>query len=288
MSTKSAALAWDGYFINLDRSVDRRKHMALQLDAAGLSQYRRFPAIDGRLRKAPFIRKPGELGIYQSHSSLLRTAAAGDRPIHVLEDDVVLSDLAASAIALVIGNHVLDQFDLVVLETYIGHDIQNVRGWTQLLSKAKTEAWPVVTAEQLQILDITQIYLFGTTSYLAGPTGAKRVVSILDEEWRRGPTIPVDTVIQKAARAGRLRVGCVFPFVTSLDLVLSMASEAGRNETENDVLVQRLLRYSFYVKADIDGLALPTLSRLIHEKLGTPDSTALFHSQVLQYYLRRR
>ena len=41
--------SWDGFFINLDRSTERRAHMEKQLQASGLGHYRRFSASDGNL-----------------------------------------------------------------------------------------------------------------------------------------------------------------------------------------------------------------------------------------------
>jgi GR25 family glycosyltransferase involved in LPS biosynthesis len=278
---------WDGFFINLDRSVDRRNHMEEQLRAGGLGHYRRFSGSDGRLIRTSSKRTPGEVGTYLSHLNLLRIAANGDRPIHVLEDDVIVSDLTAGAISAVIANRVLEQFDLLFLETYVGRDVQHVRRWRTALDEVRQRAWPVRTADQLRVMDITSSYLFGTTSYLAQPSGMKRVVAVLDEEWRRGPTIPLDRAMQAAARAGRLRIGCLFPFVTSLDLHLNSLSEAKRAERTDDILVQSLLRYSFYVNADIDGVARPAISKLMAARFGESDSVTELHADVLRYYLRR-
>jgi GR25 family glycosyltransferase involved in LPS biosynthesis len=280
--------SWDGFFINLDRSIERRAHMEKQLQAGGLGHYRRFSASDGNLIRTKSTRTPGEVGSYLSHLNLLRVAANGGRPIHVLEDDVVVGDLTAAAVSAVISNRVLDEFDIVFLETYIGRDVQHLRRWRVLLEEAHARAWPIERADQLQVLDITGSYLFGTTSYLAQPSGIKRLVSVLDEEWRRGPAVPLDAAIQKAARARRLRIGCLFPFVTSLDLHLNSVSEAGRAEHTDDVLVQSFLRYSFYVGADIGGVVLPAIRRLMADRFGAPDSVAELHADVLQYYLRRR
>jgi GR25 family glycosyltransferase involved in LPS biosynthesis len=281
------AQPWDGFFINLDRSVDRRNHMEEQLRAGGLDHYRRFSGSDGRLIRTSSKRTPGEVGTYLSHLNLLRIAASGDRPIHVLEDDVIVSALTADAISAVIANRVLEQFDLLFLETYVGRDVQHVRRWRAVFDEVRQRAWPVRTADQLRVMDITSSYLFGTTSYLAQPSGMKRVVAVLDEEWRRGPTIPLDRVMQAAARAGRLRIGCLFPFVTSLDLHLNSLSEAKRAERTDDILVQSLLRYSFYVNADIDGVARPAISKLMAARFGETDSVTELHADVLRYYLRR-
>jgi GR25 family glycosyltransferase involved in LPS biosynthesis len=281
------AQPWDGFFINLDRSVDRRNHMEEQLRAGGLGHYRRFSGSDGRLIRTSSKRTPGEVGTYLSHLNLLRIAANGDRPIHVLEDDVIVSALTAGAISSVIANRVLEQFDLLFLETYVGRDVQHVRRWRAALDEVRQRAWPVRTADQLKVMDITSSYLFGTTSYLAQPSGMKRVIAVLDEEWRRGPTIPLDRAMQAAARAGRLRIGCLFPFVTSLDLHLNSLSEAKRAERTDDILVQSLLRYSFYVDADIDGVARPAISKLMAARYGETDSVTELHADVLQYYLRR-
>ncbi len=95
------------YIINLDRSKDRFKAVALSAEKAHLN-YRRVPAVDGktvdinsdpRIDEKGFRRRhgklilPGEAGCYLSHLNALSMIAAGADPYAVIvEDDVAFKD----------------------------------------------------------------------------------------------------------------------------------------------------------------------------------------------------
>ena len=87
-------------FINLDRAAERRRFMEAQGERLGLG-FERVAAVEaagisdataaeiGRSWERP-LTKP-ELGCFLSHQALWREIAAGDAPVLVLEDDVMLS-----------------------------------------------------------------------------------------------------------------------------------------------------------------------------------------------------
>ena len=91
------------YFINLDRSPDRRAEMSQRLSALGIA-FERVPAIDGRSLSSSAVDavridtpgwKPlsaGEIGCFLSHRECWRRIAQGDEAYGcVFEDDVLLS-----------------------------------------------------------------------------------------------------------------------------------------------------------------------------------------------------
>lgn len=279
---------WSGYYINLDRAVDRRRSMEAQLARHDLSgTYARFSAVDGAKLGRASPRGAGEVGIFRSHLDVLGKVAASDRPAHIVEDDVVFSDLTLPATEAMLGRHILRQFDLVLHETYVGVSISTIRKFHSAFNDAML-AGPITRADQLQVVDISAGYQNSLASYMVSPASARRLVRVLEEEWARGPTVAVDSVIRREANAGRLRIACIFPFVTTVDVDLSWTSEAGRlREIAGRPLLELLLRYAFYVRRDLPGYAMPKLRQVL-DRLPPPprsDETDLF-AAIVDYYLR--
>jgi GR25 family glycosyltransferase involved in LPS biosynthesis len=87
-----------GYFINLDKSVGRRRAIEAELAKVGFPRrYQRFAAIDrGTLKTRNHAIEPGEAGCFLSHLGVIEAGAKTGGHFHVLEDDAVLSrDFAA-------------------------------------------------------------------------------------------------------------------------------------------------------------------------------------------------
>jgi GR25 family glycosyltransferase involved in LPS biosynthesis len=285
---KASTLArlWDGYFINLDRAVERRRRMEEQTGRfGGAGHYQRLAAVDGRALNRPSPCSPGEVGIFRSHLNALRKIASGRHPGHVMEDDVLMCDLTAPTIEALIRRSVVNQFDIVFLETYVGTMVSNIARFSSVFREV-TRNGPVSSPDQLQIIDLGKDFLYGATSYVASPDGARKLVALLGAEWERGPKQPIDDFIQMATRAQRLRVGCTFPFVTTIDLETSSESGAGRDEAPDLSMLQRFIRYTFFVRRDIDGYATPMLDRVLARspKYGQ-DEASDFYVKILKYLL---
>ena len=276
---------WDGYYINLDRSPERRRRMETELVRHGLAaRYQRFPAVDGRLLKRPSPVHPGEAGIFRSHLDVLRKVASSDRPAHIMEDDVVFSDLTVPSISAAVNGPLLRTFDILFQETYVGVTIASIRKYNQTYERA-TRDGPVLRPEQLKILDLGSGYQGGATSYLISPRSAGRLAALLEDEWARGPTMPVDSFMKIEAAAGRLRVGCVFPFVITVDLESSWISDADRDEVHGRPLLELLIRHAFFVRRDIPA-AGTVLDRVLGQLPAPEKSDAMaLYSRIVEYYL---
>ena len=262
---------YDGYYINLDRSPDRRANMERQFDAFGLGRtYRRFAAIDGATwPPRPGIR-PGERGIFQSHISVLAEGGKSGRPIHIVEDDIILSPYAAPAINLIVRNGVIDQYDLIFSETLVPPDLRALRQFKSIYDKAMVAGMGFNLA-RLQIIDLATIRFSGATSYVVNPRSVERILGIYQEHWAKGPVAAFDFVLREEVQAGRLKAACAFPFVTSIDLDGIVRSTAGRLPASPDEvstgLVMALLRYSFYVGRDLE-FATVTMNQILERTFG--------------------
>lgn len=89
---------------------------------------------------------------------------------------------------------------------------------------------------------------------------------MLEEEWRRGPTLPVDLLFKACAEAGRLRIGCVFPFVTAPEFDSTRDNATTNLHQRDKAMIRPLLQYSFFARRDL-AAAGATLDAVL-ERLG--------------------
>jgi GR25 family glycosyltransferase involved in LPS biosynthesis len=224
--------------------------MESQLRACGLSdRYRRFAAIDG---------EDGQRACFRSHTAVLENAPLG-RPVHVLEDDVLLSGYVPQVVDFIASAGALDQFDIIFTETVVSTDAVELHELKQLFRKHRAN-------ETFIVQDITPTYQCGASSYLVGPKNRANVLA----SFRRGldSGLPDDLFIRREARAGKLKLGCVFPFVTSVQFELDTTTKGRPNDVAwFSKRAIDLLRYSFFVDCDFSRAA-KTVAAL---KPATPD-----------------
>ena len=262
--------------------------MEHKLASLGIAaQYDRFPAVDGRTIRTSSNRSPGEVGCFRSHLDVLTMAADSRRAVHVMEDDVLLCDLTVPAIDSVVRGRAFRDFDIVFLEMSVTPTLESIRALHALFEKSTNHgSVPIIDPKQLRIIDVQNQYRYGTTSYVVGAKSIDRVLGILEAAWSHGPVDPIDVVIQDAARAGQLRLGCCFPFVTSIDLHLTQASTADRKAMPEAALVRQILRYAFYVRRKIDGYAVPAIQPVLKKwERPDPDGAIDLYMKVLRCLL---
>lgn len=229
-------MSWVGRYINLERSTDRRAKIEERLISLGLS-YKRFNAHGGCGGKL----KPSEVGVWSSHLGVLKEFD-GERPLHVIEDDIIFANDFITILDDLLPE--LSKYDLIFTETYIPPDpvfYAAYANWYRL---------PPVVLNLHQVEDLVSS-IAGATSYLVNPLSVFKLYTVLSRGYRDGnPTVPFDHYLGHRARAGDLKVGCIFPFITSLDLG-EMKTSTVREFTRTD-LAQTIARYSFFVDADLD------------------------------------
>jgi hypothetical protein len=283
--TGGGTLAWDGYYINLDRSVERRERMEAELALHGLAdRYSRFPAVDGNALARASKLQPGEIGAYRSHLDVLKQVAARGRSAHVLEDDVVLSDLTGPAIDAVLGRGVLDEFDILFIETHLGNDLNSFRTFYPMYEEA-IAGGRIERPDQLRIIDLGENYIYGLDSFVVGPRPLPRLIEVLEKEWELGPARAIDIVIRDEVRAKRLRAGCLFPFVTAPDLRSVRANTTTVLGNRSKAMIRPLLQYFYFVRRD-----LAYATRVLDQTLATlaidsSDEAIEFQVRVLSRYL---
>ena len=89
-----------------------------------------------------------------------------------------------------------------------------------------------------------------TSSYIVNKNSIAKIASILEEPVQGGISVPIDLFFRKKTHDGQIKSGCLFPFVTTVNLHLSRASDiklAPRKNLETSLCAATLLRNLFYV-----------------------------------------
>ena len=231
---------WSGTFINLDRSIDRRRGVDSELAKAGLA-YPRFSAIDGAAYPQSSKLAPGVVGCFRSHHLALVRAPRDGRFVHVLEDDAVLAKEFVPALVSVIATHRLDQFDVVFTDIIVPADLQLIKvlkNWFEIYARDRT----------LQLLDLKDVDFVGMSSYLVNPRSLDRVIHLFETEIARGPTLPVDIYLRRLVHANTLKAACLVPFLST---VSGGATTIDERNTKGIDVVSMAFRQAFFVDLDV-------------------------------------
>ena len=280
---------YTGLYINLDRSVDRRRAIEDQLRGFNLSQrYTRFNAIEPRDIAAAGQVLPGEAACFHSHHQALKTGSKSGNVVHIIEDDVLLSPYLDQAARTLVASNLYD-FDIVFTDTFVHTEVMLLAYYKQAFDHALASGKAQM---KYTVLDLSQRQMACMSSYFVAPRSVAKVLNIYEEELARGPRMPVDFCVRMAAQENRLRVGCWFPFVTSIMLEQVAASTIKGRENQQDnpgVMLPALLRYSFFVDRDLEGYAKRFLDAMIGgTQRRTPDVHRDFIVSLLDFIVSGR
>lgn len=255
--TQEAEGSYLGFYINLDRSEERRRVFEQQLAVLGLqSRYVRFPAVDGKklsLSKGPL--KPGEIGVFFSHCRALEAARHTGKCIHILEDDAILSRHTVPVIDEAVAANVFEKYDLLFTDMWIHCHVGFMKYIKSEFDAVAMPASGPLRYSQMRIFDLAKVFHAAFQSYVVGAKSIDRVIDLYRQEIQRGPTIPVDIFIQQQVLAGNLRAACLFPCLTSFrleDVAKSTIQDQGEMEGQPSLMVMSALRYLFFVDCDMD------------------------------------
>ncbi len=279
-----------GFYINLDRSVERRTKIEDQLRTYDLAaRYVRFPAADGTGFAPSNTMCPGEIACFHSHHRALVKGGSNGLAVHIIEDDVLLSEHLADAAGAIFTLNLFDHYDILCTETFVHSDAGELALYKQAFDHALARGKQAV---EFSVIDLGPRNMAGLTSYFVGPKSVAKVLEIYERELKNGPRMPVDICLRLAAQEGRIRIGCWFPFVTSLRLEDVMASTIAGREAQAanpSVMLLALLRYSYFVNRDLEGYAKRFLDPMIgNEAGGSRDVHRDFLLKLLDFVLSGR
>jgi|SRR6185295_14400888 len=249
----SAQSPYHGLYINLDRSPGRRQNFEQQLATLGLaSLYARFPAIEGAMLSTARTALPGgETGCFFSHFRALEAARSRNLPVHILEDDALLSRHVQPVIEDAIAGGVFDRFDILFTDTFVNCHLGMLKSMKAAFDGVQAQKTRALRLNDLRVLDLANESFACLTSYVVGVKSIDRILSLYQQEIAGGLRTPVDLFIRDAVHAGKLRAACVFPFVTSFRLEEIAGSTLHEKNEKPSVMVLAVLRYSFFADRDL-------------------------------------
>jgi GR25 family glycosyltransferase involved in LPS biosynthesis len=269
----SAPANYLGAFLNLDRSPERRQEIETQLQALEMTaRYVRFPAVDGETLatyRGPL--RPGEVGCFLSHFRALEQMRAAGKCVHIMEDDVLLSRPLAPMIEFIIAQGVFQYFDIIFTDVYVGFDnISSIqihkRLYDAFLINSQTNF-----SHAFKLLSLDGTVFYNSSSYVVGAGAIDRVLALYRQEIGAGPATPFDIFLCRLARERKLRIGYLFPFLSSLRLDRALNTTISGRATDHSamaILGSNLIRYSFFIERDLAGYASAILDQAVASCVG--------------------
>ncbi len=242
-------MAYVGYYINLDRSADRRAAMEAQLARLNLAdRYRRFAAVDGDTLGVTSARlSAGELGCFTSHYRLLQENVDSAAHLHVIEDDAVLAGCTGPVVQKIATSALIEDHDLLFTDMAVPVDFKFYRE-ARIRYERQIRRGTDGGATTIQLSFFP--YVSCTASYLVNRRSIGLVCDILGRELERGPTEPIDVVLRGEVAEGKLRAKCLFPFITSIALGKFQNTVVRDARDQLSDLMVDLVRHSFFVECD--------------------------------------
>lgn len=236
----------DGYYINLDRSPERRSAMDAQLLQLDMPWVRRLAAVDG----ATLVPGPtcgisaGELACFASHAQAIAAPSAGGFRL-VLEDDVqIAQDLPA--IVQGFGLAQLEAYDLVFLDCQPQVNATAIMTLWNCLQTHRVDA-ATGRVSGANIYNADDIYHFGATAYIVTPAGRARLPLLLQQAVEAGPTLPIDMWFARMGHEKQLRTAVIAPFLATPALESYAASTlSGRAAAPLEMVGMNALRRMFF------------------------------------------
>jgi GR25 family glycosyltransferase involved in LPS biosynthesis len=276
-------MSYTGFYINLDRSRERRAQIEAQLAQHKLKHlYARFKAADGNALDLPNPHlKNGEMGCFTSHYLLLKKQLEAPKHLHVIEDDVIFSSQAENVIRATVDNGGIDSYDIIFTDTYIPINVDAFRMYKEIYDRSVVrDASGTIVNAAFNVIDLAGRLFATTSSYLVNAKSIRKLYNIYTKEITNSPRAPIDLLIRNKAAQGVIKVGCIFPFITTirldggLDTTIADRAEIGRHD-KLTVLAGDIARQSFFVEAslsecrDFADRFLPPSSDVHHALLTT-------------------
>ncbi len=263
-----------GRYINMDRSVERRRALEAQFAAFGCGdRYVRFPAVDGQsLDRSRSSLTAGECGCFESHYRCIKESMGEDLNLHILEDDVVFGPRTIPLLDQALGD-AFKQGEMVFTDIFIPGELSTLQlllyyyRLTGILERPAPgeRAWP----KFINFYDLKQASFTGASSYIVRSDARARLLRLMEAELATGQTMPVDIFYRRIIRDGLMKAVCILPFLTTVNPAEVIATTIeGRAQHERSNLALFLMRNYFFI--DKDGAAVAEIRRELTHDLDDP------------------
>lgn len=245
---------YQGFYINLDRSTDRRARMERQLARIGdPGRYHRIDAIDATVAEIPALNglRKGEIACFISHFKTLETAKACGQHLHIVEDDAVFPPDIVERIDMIIGSPAFDRYDLFFTETIIPLSAEYLREYQRLYR----EGTRVPGKIDFSAVEAKGMYRASASSYVVNSRSVGKLSDMLAAELNDGPRLPYDIFLRKLIEGDQLRAAIIVPFLTAVELEDAIETTIAEPTQEHDsIRAMTLLRSLFYKDCDAGSL----------------------------------
>jgi GR25 family glycosyltransferase involved in LPS biosynthesis len=255
--------AFEGYYINLGRSQERRERMEKQLRVVGLAgKIKRLPALEptegrGQLSK-------GEWGCLQSHIAAMAQAST-HRHLILLEDDALLSP--ALPRVLVQLEKAWKQIDADI--AFLGQTVPYLDVRThRVLIRLMRESGDGPEASASRLLSGT-LYRSGAFGYAIKANAVEKVRQRMKAMLSLDSPEPIDAYLYKLIATKAMTGLVVFPYVVGVDAEL-VSTMADRKGTDTHAAHCRLINQ--YLQGAMPYNSLSDWAQLL---AGQPDPRAL-------------
>lgn len=262
-------MKYTGFYLNLDRSGARRERIEAMLSEAGLAgSYTRVSATDGNTMRFPNpTLKEGEIGCFSSHYRIFADNIGTAAPIHVIEDDIVLSKHMEATLDQAIDEKVLDEYDLIFTDVHIPVDLAHIKMFKKCYDMVvKQDKSGAIASRTFGTMNLIVVPEFASaTSYLINPKALKKLTALCEAELKAGAKKPVDLFLRDLCHAGHIRCGCFMPFLTSIQNDGFAASTIGHDDLDQKELFGHyLVRKAFYADTNMEELLQEAKKLLPH------------------------
>jgi hypothetical protein len=244
---------YTGTYINLDRRPDRRTAIEAELSRRGiLEHYRRFAAVEGNGLSLdnPHL-SDGEMGCFSSHFKVMQKNLEHNKPLHVIEDDVLLAPATASIIQRMIDNNLLDGHDIIYTDFFIPIHNHTYKSLKQLYDATVPTNLDGTGNHDFRIIDLKGIPFGSTSSYIVNPSSIGKLHDLYAKDISNQPRESNDLFIRRLCNSGALKVSCIFPFITSVALDEIVETDIARPNHKLSFLAPHLVRYALFIGADL-------------------------------------
>jgi GR25 family glycosyltransferase involved in LPS biosynthesis len=245
-----------GFFVNLDRSTQRRAETEAELAQHGLlTRYERFAAAEGNVLNVPNPHhlSAGVIGCYTSHYLLLGQNLDSAKHLHVVEDEVLFAACAQQVMNWTIASGYLDHYDIVFTDISVPLRNEIHKLYKHAYDKAvKRNEQGGIESVAFDVLNVRDRTYASTGSFLVNRNSIRKVHDVLAADLLNGPTNPVDIILREKNYQGVLKVGCIFPFVTSVRLGNSFSSTIDARLDREPELAVDIARMMFFIDSDWD------------------------------------
>jgi GR25 family glycosyltransferase involved in LPS biosynthesis len=219
-----------GLYINLDRSPLRRSKVEAEIARVGLTD--RYRRIRGIVDPAPYN------GCSRSHIKAMTEAAGIGGIVHIIEDDVLMSDRVEPFLRSPMAASLLEKYDIIYLSMWVDPKPSSVGPFLSALRLAEKEG--------MAIVDMHGPRIGAMDSYVVAQRSIGRIVEMMTTQMQKTKVLYNDSYIDALVKAGRLKAAAVVPFLTCIDIDTGTRSALQTMAREDQQRYVRL-RTSFFV-----------------------------------------